>query len=274
MRRYLLYITLICAGCKSGSNDLHTKLTGNWFIVYPEEELKSKQQEKIYAGAQDSLVTLKGVKLITLEKNGAFIQWDSTQFTGKWGTVDEKMVVVSGAGTGFQNFKAEFSGLAGDELILTEFVNVQGERIKLNWHLKRIVKGDAATLFDARKNEWRKKPAQEETELQMRERLSAMLAYYSIYFKLIADKSSYFMPVRVMLPVKFYQHAIGMKDFDPEHRFVSLFHSVDEAKKAYGLLKDVVNHSSYNFPESNKNSYSSEYAQMLEKLSEEIKAAN
>jgi hypothetical protein len=274
MRWFLLFILLIEVGCKPGSNNIHAKLSGNWFIVYPDEDLKNKQQEKIYAAIQDSLVTLKGVKLITLEQNGTFIQWDSTLFTGKWGTVDEKQVVVSGAGTGFENFKAEFSGIEGDLLKLTEYLNVEGEQIKLVWHLKKINSGKTASLFDPQKNKWRNKPAQAETEVQMKERLSDMLSYYSVYFKLIAEQSSYFMPIRIMLPVKFYQHAIGMKDFDPKHRFTSLFHSASEAKQAYDLLKEAVNHSDYNFPESDKNSYSSEYALMLEKLSETIRSAN
>jgi hypothetical protein len=245
-------------------------MTGNWFVIYPEEKLVNTEQSKIYTKIQDSLVTDKGVKLISCLDNGQFIQWDSTILRGKWGIIDENRVVVSGAGKGFQNFKAEFAPGENDKIKLTEFLNISGERIKITWHLKKIKGGKEAELFDPEKNNWRTKPTTAETEDAMKKRMSAMLYYYSVYFKLISDNSSYFMPVRVMAPLKFYQHAIGMKDFDSKHRFVSLFYSVEDATKAYELLKEVVNNSDYNFPDSDSNSFSLEYSYMLAHLAEEI----
>jgi hypothetical protein len=180
------------------------------------------------------------------------------------------MVVISGAGTGFENFKGEFTSLEDDKLKLTEYLNVEGERIKIIWHLRKISKGTAADLFDPKKNQWRNKPGKPESEPEMKQRLSEMLSYYSIYFKLISEQSSYFMPVRIMLPLKFYQHAIGMKEFDEEHRFTSLFYSPAQAREAFNLLKETVNSSDYNFPEFQKESYSLEYSMMLEKLAADI----
>lgn len=245
-------------------------MTGNWFIIYPEEELTTKSQEAIYAEIQDSLVTGKGVKIISCLDDGQFIQWDSTGLTGKWAVMDENTVVIRSAGKGFENFKAEFAPGEEGKIKLTEHLNIKGERINITWHLAKITSGKEASLFDPEKNNWRKKPAAAEPDDAMKKRLSAMLNYYSVYFKLIAGQSSYFMPVRVMLPVKFYQHAIGMKDFDEKHRFGSLFYSVEDAKKAYDLLKEVVNNSDYNYPDSDKNSYSLEYSYMLAYLAEEI----
>jgi hypothetical protein len=270
--RYILFLLAIlqwaCAG--PAKKSVHQQLTGNWFIIYPEEILTTKQQEAIYARVQDSLVTEKGVKLVSFLENGQFIQWDSTGLQGKWGVIDETNVVVSDGGKGFGNFKSEFSKGEDGIIQLTEFLNIDGERLKISWHLKQVKGGKEAELFDPAKNAWRNKPAGPEPEAAMKQRLSAMLDHYSLYFKLLSENSSYFMPVRVMLPVKFYQHAIGMKDFDEQHRFVSLFYSVEDAKKGYELLKEVVNNSDYNYPDSESKSFSREYAFMLAHLAKEI----
>ncbi|MEQ1676860.1 MAG: hypothetical protein ABL876_09170 [Chitinophagaceae bacterium] len=272
--RYLLIICVLiqCSCSPAADKDpVHKKVTGNWFVLYPKLESDNQRQEDVYAKLEDSLVTLKGVKLVSFLESGVFIQWDSTILKGKWGTVNENEVVVSRAGKGFENFKAVYSGMEDDVLKLAEYINANGEKLKLVWHLKKITSGKTAGLFDTEKNKWRAVPAKEETEEEMKQRLSQMLSYYSIYFKLISDESSYFMPVRIMLPVKFYQHAIGMKEYDTAHRFTSLFHSAPQAKKGFDLLKKAVNSTRYDLPDDIKNSYSYEYSLMLEKLSEEIK---
>ena len=270
MRYLLILVFLSQLGCKSPSdkNALRNEVTGNWFFVYPDEILSTKRQEKVYAAIQDSLVTGKGVKLVSFLENGTFIQWDSTIRKGKWGILEDKQVVVNGAGKGFENFKAVYQGTTDKEMILTEVLNADGEKIKINWHLKKISSGKAAQLFDPENNKWRNTPTANESDEEIKKRLSKMLAYYSVYFKLVSEESSYFMPIRIMLPLRFYQHAIGMNEFDEKHRFVSLFQSSVQAKKAYDILKVLVNNSTYNY--SKMDSYSLEYSYMLEKLSEDI----
>lgn len=267
MRYFLLFIIVAQFSCQS-EKSIHSKIEGDYFIVYPDEDLKNERQRKIYAAIQDSIVTLKGVKLISFMEDGTFIQWDSTMLTGQWAIMDETMVVVNKAGKGFDNFKATIAGIEKDLLKLTEVINADGERIEVTWHLKKISSGKAKDLFKPGKNTWRQVPSREETDDEIKKRLSEMMTYYSGYFSLIAEESSYFMPIRVMLPVKFYQHAIGMKDFEEDHRFVSLFTSVAQAKKAYGFLKEVINGSDYN--NLDMGSFSKEYSYMLEKLAVEI----
>lgn len=270
MQYLSILLVLFLAACAAPARrSVHDQLTGNWFIIYPEEKLNTDKQNEIYARAQDSLVTAKGVKLVSFLENGQFVQWDSIGLQGKWGVIDDTQVVVSGAGKGFEKFKAIFS-TEGGHVLLTETISVDGEPLTLSWHLKQVTEGKETALFDAAKNAWRKKPTGPEAEADMKKRLSAMLEHYSLYFNLLSDNSSYFMPVRVMLPLKFYQHAIGMKDFDETHRFVSLFYNVEDARKAYELLKHVVNNSDYNYPDSDSNSFSKEYAYMLGHLAKEI----
>lgn len=268
--RYLYFLfAVLFFSCASSSKkkSIHDQITGNWFVLYPDEDLNNEKLEAIYARTQDSLVTLKGVKLISFYDNGTFMQWDSIPVKGRWGTVEEK-IVVNGAGKGFDNFKARFSGVEDGVLKLDELLLIEGEQLKLTWHLKKITGGKAADLFTEEKNSWRKVPVQDESIVQIKKRLSAMLSYYAVYFSLIAEESSYFMPIRVMLPLKFYQHAIGMKPYDDTHRFVSLFYSPEQAKQAYELLKEVVNGSDENYKQ--LKSYSEEYAIMLEKMAEDM----
>ncbi|MBL7732652.1 MAG: hypothetical protein JNM88_15855, partial [Chitinophagaceae bacterium] len=94
--------------------------------------------------------------------------------------------------------------------------------------------------------------------------------YYADYFRLISEEASYFVPARVMMPLRFYQHAIGMMEMSETHRFVSLFSSFAEAQKAYDMLKEVVNDADIDLPDDDSNSYSKEYALMLDVLSKDM----
>lgn len=274
MRYFILFIFICLAGCsprkKKGIRD---EITGNWFIVYPDEKLNRQEERMAYGLAQDSLVNLKGVKLVTFKDNGTFIQWDSTGQSGKWGVSEEdRKVVVKDGGRGFVNFKTTYISKEEGEMILSEKLMLDGEEVLLEWHLKRISGGKFARLFEPDENTWRRPPAGPETEAQMRKRLATMLSYYADYFRLISEESSYFVPSRVMLPVRFYQHAIGMNEFEPTHRFVSMFRSETDAKKAYDLLKDVINSATFDLPDDEKaeSSFSYEYALMLDILAKDM----
>lgn len=275
MRYFILFAIICLAGCSSRKKKgIRDQITGNWFILYPDDKLNRKEQREVYGAAQDSLVNLKGVKLVTFKDNGTFIQWDSTAQSGKWGVSEEdKKLVVRDGGRGFVNFKTSYISNEKGEMILSENLLIDGEDILLEWHLKRISGGKYARLFEPGENTWRRAPANPETNEQMRNRLSVMLSYYADYFRLISDESSYFVPSRVMLPVRFYQHAIGMNAFDTGHRFVSMFHSVEDAEKAYDLLKEVINSAKFDLPEDEKtkSSFSYEYALMLDILAKDMK---
>lgn len=272
--RYLFFTTLLfiiaCTSGKKKGKDTRSQVAGNWFVVYPDEKLNSQEERELYARLQDSLVNQRGVKLVTFDENGTFTQWDSTGQQGRWGILEDGRVVVNRAGRGFENFKADFDGISDDEMMLTEYIKSGTERLKLTWHLARINGGTFARLFKPEENTWRKVPAKPETEAEMRTRLAAMLSYYADYFRLISEEASYFVPARVMMPLRFYQHAIGMMEMSETHRFVSLFSSFAEAQKAYDMLKEVVNDADIDLPDDDSNSYSKEYALMLDVLSKDM----
>ena len=222
----------------------------------------------IYGRIQDSLVVLKGLKLIRLTEKGVFQQMDSLENKGKWGLSADREIHIEGGGKGFDDFKARFTDYKDGMLRVTEFVKVDGESLKLIWNLKRLTGKKAANLFSDENNSWRRRPAQPETEKQMKERLSQMLRYYSDYYQVVEGEANYFVPTRIVLPLKFYQHAMGMSDFDEESFFASLFYSKDQASKAYDYLADTIDGLHDDFETSK--SYVQEYAWFLGKMAVDI----
>lgn len=271
MRYVILFFLTLAIACNQADEhtDVQKALTGNWFVLYPEDVLVTDEQEKVYAAIQDSLTGLKCLKLVSFSPNGEFSQLDSIDIKGRWGTKENENVLVYDGGRGFDNFKSTFTGLKDDILQLTEIVNSGGEKIKLIWHLKKIEDGYATQLFTPAMNEWRRKPLKPESDDELKKRLVQVLEYYSIYFQLIADESSYFIPGRVILPVNFYQHGIGLKKFDMESKFTSLFYSSEQAEMAYYILKGAFNRAKFDTPKELK-SYSAEYALMLKELARKI----
>jgi len=268
--RYILFFLLLtqlsCGSPVPPEKDLRKTISGNWFVLYPDDELKNDKQVKIYAEIQDSLTALKCLKLISFSEEGVFNQIDSVDIKGRWGAKDDEYVRVTGGGRGFDDFRTTYDGFDGRVLKLTEIVNSGGEKLKFVWHLLKIDKGDPAKLFEPEYNKWRIKPTKAETEEELKSRLSQMLKYYSIYFKLISVESSYFIPGRIVLPVKFYQHAVGMKYFDEESLFASLFFSKEQAKLAHIMLDTALGNSKFGSEE--LKSYTAEYSLMLKKIEE------
>lgn len=270
MRYFILLVIIFQFACGSAPKEksVHSMASGNWFILYPAEELENAKQNKIYAAIQDSLVGLKCLKLITLSETGAFKQLDSINIKGHWGTKENSDVRIIDGGKGFDNFKTTFSGFNNDVMKLTEIVETDGEKLKLVWHLLKINDGDAAKLFDEEQNKWRIKAQVEESDEAIKNRVVQVVDYYSNYFKLISEKSSYFIPLRIILPFNFYQHAIGMKYFGEKSAFSSLFYSAEQAKKAHILLEEKLR--DLEFEKTSDNSFTTEYAINLKKLAREL----
>ncbi len=268
--RYVLFFLILsqfsCASKKEAS--LQETVSGNWFILYPKDELTNNKQEKIYADIQDSLTALKCLKLISFSEQGVFNQSDSIKIKGKWGVKDDMYIRVTDGGRGFDDFRTIFEGFDNGILKLTEIVNSGGEKLKFVWHLMKIEKGDPVKLFEPEFNKWRIKATRSESDEELKSRLVQMLNFYSVYFKLIADNSSYFIPGRIILPLKFYQHGIGMKFFAEESVFSSLFYSKEQAKKAHLFLDITIG--DVKFDTKDLKSYTEEYAIMLRKIGEEL----
>jgi hypothetical protein len=269
--RYLFCILLISLmACKSSpkKTSIYQTLSGNWLVLYLSNDDVSDKKTDLYAKLQDSLVTGKGLKLVTFYADGYFAQLDSLPLKGRWSTKEDEIIYVNGAGKGFDHLKCVFKSYQDGNMLLTETIEAEGQQLDLQWHLLRIDNGDATTLFDKEANTWRNVPVREETEEEMRTRLHSMLKYYAAYFKLLSEESSYFMPSRIMLPMKFYQHAVGIKYYDENSRFVKLFYSPPQAKIAHAMLDGLIERVKFDFPE--KKSYTEEYSLMLDQLADEL----
>lgn len=213
---------------------------------------------------QDSIISARGLKLVQFFSDGSFQQLDSMGKKGKWNVTDKEIVVIQG-GEGFHEFQTEFFDYKDNELRTIEYVKKDDETMKLVWHLKKI---DGGALFKEASNRWRKKPQQPESVEQIKTRLSDMLGFYADYYKLVSKESSYFIPTRVVVPLNFYQHAIGIKPFENSSPFTGFFYDSTQAMKAYKYLSAAMTATAEDFP--SENNFVDEYAIYMEMLSKAV----
>lgn len=254
----------------SQQEKIYQSITGDWLIVYPDHQLKGARQREIYARMQDSIIALTGLKLVRFTEEGQFRQMDSINDPGNWKLSLANEVYIHDGGKGFNDFKADYASYQNETLRIIEYVKKGGEEIRLVWNLKRIPKNARfSDLFSERRNAWRRKPLKPETPGELKQRLALVLTYYADYFKLVTANSRYFTPSRVMIPFTYYQHAMGLRDFDDNAAFAKLFFNRDQAVKAYHFLEQALYNQRKEFP-SGKD-FVEEYALFMEKLSDEVK---
>lgn len=240
--------SLLCFSCSSSKQDPAEFLAGNWLVLYPDHQLKTKSERDVYGKHQDSVVNLFGLKMISVKSNGEFAEADSLfKAPAKWILADEIDMQIREGGKGFNPFNATIENFENDTLRLIQYLPLENEKIKVVWHLKKVEEDSLAKkLLSPEANAWRKKPSGPEPESAIRKRLVALLNYYSDYLKLVSQESSYFLVPRVHLPFRYFQHAIGMKEKMPPG-FINLFYNEEDAQKAYTILATTVSQLSNEF---------------------------
>jgi hypothetical protein len=235
---YILSILLTsCVDEEKLVND--SDLMGDWLITEAEPQYKDDYERQFYVMSKDSIRALKGLKLISIKKDAVFQQMDSLNvFPGSWLFNSRKQqLVINNGGMGFSNY----IGLVKMDkaaLLINERVELGPVTLGITWHLKKILSDSpAAYLFIPANNAWRIKPAQPEEEGVMKKRLSSMFHYYSLYFTLVSREADYFSPKRVMLPIRYYQHGVGMRDLEMVDNFKALFFDEADFKKAYTMIE-------------------------------------
>jgi hypothetical protein len=262
--RYLILLYAFAfATCQSKTEDAKLKETieGDWLVLLADHHLENEDQRQIYGKMQDSVIEAKCLKLIRFFKDGTFQQVDNPESKGKWAISPELDLYMGSGGRGFNDFKVKYLSFKEQQLILRENLRAGRETIKLDWYFKKLTNG---LLLDASRNTWRKKPTAPESEKEMRIRLGWILDYYSRYFELVADESTFFIGKRVILPLKYYQHAMSTLPYDPQSDFAGLFYNPAQAEQAYGYLKSMVYGLGNKYP-SDKN-YVIEYSRYLRQV--------
>jgi hypothetical protein len=261
--------------CKSDKKEMTVQdvVTGNWLIVYPDHVMLNEKQRKLYGKVQDSIVNLFGLKLISFNNAGEFVQMDSLYSKhGKWKLMPDNSIAVGMSGRGFDKFKADFAKFKNGNLQIIESIEYGNESFSLVWNLKKVGKKDKENfLFEEKNNWWRKKPLEPEVfsaTNALNKRVVAMLKYYAAYFALVSRESSYFSPFRVFLPFKYYSHGIGLKDFNEDSPFTNHFYSRAEAKMAHQLIATGMNKINGQFPSGED--FVIEYSKYFELLAEAL----
>jgi hypothetical protein len=260
---------LLFYSCKSHQKEkinYSEEIKGNWLVLYPDHDLANDEQRNLYAKAQDSIVALLGLKTISFRGDGSFIQTDSLfSPAGKWNVnAENNNLFIRNAGKGLDFFAGKISGLWIDTLQVVEPVILGDQKIKITWFLKKIHGKKYGVLFTKEGNWWRKVNG-DESEEQIRKRVKAMLQYYALYYELVSNESTYFSQSRVFLPFKYYQHSIGLRNFDEKSNFGRLFTNRKQAEKGYGVLAAAMDKlKNQSFP--NGKDFVIEYALYMQKL--------
>ena len=228
--------------------DVSESVSGNWLILYPDHHLKTNNERDVYGRHQDSIVNLFGLKLISITADGRFTEADSMfKAPASWALSNKNDFHIREGGKGFNPFNASFEAFENDTLRLVQKLPLENEKINVVWHLKNVDDDTIAKkLLSPGANKWRTRSLTPESESAIQQRLVSLLNYYSDYFKLISQESSYFLVPRVHLPFRYYQHAIGMKDEMPAG-FISLFYNEDDARKGYQILQTTLLRLANNF---------------------------
>ncbi|TAH05736.1 MAG: hypothetical protein EAZ16_01515 [Sphingobacteriales bacterium] len=272
MKLYYLFIIFCLAlgsckltGTKRASNQV---LTGHWLILYPKNQLENEAQEKLFAQLQDSIMRPMGLAMINFTKDNTFYFSDSLfGKKGKWGLTGNTLVIEK-AGAGFNYFNGEIVKIEKGIMQVVQQLRLGNENIQLTWHIKKINETSAYfKLFDSSTNWWRHAPAAPENLKDLQKRTSAMCAYYADYFAMIEGAADYFAPRRILMPLNFYQHAIGVKRYDSAHAFTRFYYNSSNAQQANNLLEDGIRGLG---PVERGENYVVEYAGILRQLSANI----
>jgi hypothetical protein len=273
MNKYFLFIVAISFSCCSNIKkhpEMKEALTGNWLVLYPDEHTKDKTQRVLYAMAQDSIVELMGLKLLTFNADGGFQLTDSLfRKKGKWQLNGNELHVTDG-GKGWQDFQGKLVGFSNDTIQIVEYITLKNEPIRVVWFMKKINSGDeGADLFEKENNRWREKPGKPESTAVIKNKLKKILEYYSNYYQLVSKEAIYFTGSRVALPFRYYQHGTGLMRFNENDAFSKLFYDSTDARNAYRLLADVFSKSkNKEFPSGDN--FVVEYAEFMQGLAYRI----
>lgn len=225
----------------------------------------------IYGRIQDSVIMVKGLKLISFEPGGQFYQLDSVISSGKWEIIPgaKNKLIIENGGKGFTSFSASVHNTDDSTAVLAENMSYNNDIYRLDWNLVRINNEYEGALFSTSNNAWRNKPSTAETTGQIRSRLAAILNFYAAYYDLISEKASYFIGKRVQLPLEFYQHGVGLKTKGEDTVLNRFFFSPQQADTAYHYLGRSIDNLYGKFPSSGNN-YVKEYAAVMKLMSKEI----
>lgn len=275
MKKLLLFCftLVILSSCKEDKGLSSSKLEGGWLVLYPDHKQLTSDQKKSYATVQDSVVGLLGLKIVRFDEKGLFAQADSLYKTpGEWELLPDAVVHITSGGKGLNVFYGKEAVLEKDILKMSEKIDAGVEQVSIVWNLKRITDKKFKPLFTDEGNNWRKHPAASEDKTAITKRVLAMLEYYSLYYEIVSEASSFFVGQRVHLPFKYYQHGVGMVPFEAESPFASYYYNAEQAQMAYDLLSDGMSElSNYGKYPSGKN-YVIEYSMFMTKMKETIAA--
>ncbi|MBO0939098.1 hypothetical protein J2I47_21265 [Fibrella sp. HMF5335] len=109
-------------------------------------------------------------------------------------------------------------------------------------------------------------PSGPETDDQIRVRVKNCLAFYALYFKAIyANQLNRFKPAAVGMPIRFYNGALRLANFEENRPWKGLYANEENAKKAHRCFRKAIKSIRY-YPE--KGHLILEYAVIFKQMSD------
>jgi hypothetical protein len=247
MRSLPVIFLLLLFACKSKplspEEKLRNAISGEWLVVYPSRDALSSGGREVYNEIKDSITSLQALRILRFAPDGSFYSSDSIAAKGKWTFFGGNEITVNAGGNGFAHFRADnlTYNETSEQMEMTERVTHKGNIVKVVWHLKKLTNKDTnAALFSPVNHRWRIKPTAPEPDDSIRERVAGTLSYYSQYYMTVAQHANYFLKSRIILPLAFYQHALGLKPLKADSEFAALFYDSTQASIGHYFLEQAL----------------------------------
>lgn len=276
MRNNFLLLISFLLGLASCHNK-KDKFEGVW-LAYKVENMRLDNLTGSYNGMQiqdfrgkghllDSFLQVEEYRLLGFQNDGTLLD-DSEimgQKKGSWKLSDNKKQLLLKSARGNETF--DILKLKKNAIVIKKRFEKSKDSI-----LYTLVPFQNDKTEDMKKcfEYLMTKPAQAETDEQIKMRLKNALEFYSLYFHIINTdvQVNSFKPARIYLPISYYSNGIGLKPFSPDADWVYLFYNSQDAAKAYEHLNLALKKVGV-FP-SHGNRFALEYAEVFKEMADNL----
>jgi len=225
----LMALCLLLAACQSRRE----RMTRVWFFTVADFENEGAPVD--YAADIDNPMNLSPESFLNLQSDGHYTSYFGRYDEGEWSIRENKTLeLASGRGT-----RSEFD------------IRYAGRDLKL-YYAPRSAQytfqpyaggGDKeeSNPFSRRNNYWRIKPAQKESDAQLRARLVNYFHYWELYFKWGEKNGLTTLTVNSPGPLRLYGNGFELIPFEKEdYDWQNHFYDTADAHHAYDQLHELM----------------------------------
>lgn len=197
-------------------------------------------------GTGPGIDSLTPVSFLELRPDGSYTSDFGRYEFGRWEKRDQQLLLTNQQ---HQTFVYTLGKLSSDEMELTVARNRTG-----HFESKPLPSDNPAEdPFSRENNLWRIPASHKESDAELKRRLYNHCQFWEFYFKWAQDKKLDIVDVRsTPTSIKIYGNGFGLKPFeDLPARWKSYFFDDDDCRKANEILKDIFEHQTIAWSNSN-----------------------